>query len=430
MAQPLDSWKSDEHAFLIADGIARVRDPADAERSAAPSLAVIAGTRPVSPLPLTFRARPMFGSAEDTTGVRRIVRVSIETGTSLYGTGEIAGSLLRNGARTVCWTTDSFEYDQTNQTLYQAHPWVLAVRADGSSFGVLADATCKCEIDLTTDIRFSVEDKAPPFAVYVIERDTPQQVVAALADLTGEVPMPPRRALGYQQSRWSYEPASRVVELAEEFRKRRMPCDVIWLDIDYMDGFRCFTFDPIKFPDPAGLNAELHSRGFRSVWVIDPGIKVDPDYWVYQQGRSGDHFLKDSRGEEYHGKVWPGECAFPDFTRAATRQWWGGLYRGFMDQGIDGVGNDMNEPAIFDNEQKQMPEDNFHRADENLGAPAPHWRYHNVYGMLMVRATREGISRVRPDKRPFVLTRSNFIGGHRYAATWTGDNKSTWGDPA
>ena len=211
MAQPLDSWKSDEHAFLIADGIARFRDPADAERSAAPSLAVIAGTRPVSPLPLTFRARPMFGSAEDTTGVRRIVRVSIETGTSLYGTGEIAGSLLRNGARTVCWTTDSFEYDQTNQTLYQAHPWVLAVRADGSSFGVLADTTCKCEIDLTTDIRFSVEDKAPPFAVYVIERDTPQQVVAALADLTGEMPMPPRWALGYQQSRWSYEPASRVV---------------------------------------------------------------------------------------------------------------------------------------------------------------------------------------------------------------------------
>lgn len=426
MSQPTVEWKMDEHAFLVADGVARFRDPADAERPAGPSLAVVATVRPRAPLPLTFRARPMFGSSKEGEGLRRVIRVAIEEGTSLYGTGEIAGPLLRNGARTICWTTDSFEYDQTNQSLYQAHPWVLAVRVDGTSFGVLADTTCKCEIDLTTDIRFSVDDAAPPFAVYIIERDTPQQVVAALADLTGEIPMPPKWALGYQQSRWSYEPASKVVELAEEFRKRRMPCDVIWMDIDYMDGFRCFTFDGIKFPEPAALNAELHARGFKSVWMIDPGIKVDPDYWVYQQGQAGDHFLKDSQGNEYHGKVWPGECAFPDFTRAATRQWWGELYRGFLDHGIDGVWNDMNEPAIFDNPQKQMPEDNFHRADEALGGPAAHARYHNTYGMLMVRATREGIARIRPDKRPFVLTRSNFIGGHRYAATWTGDNKSTW----
>jgi alpha-glucosidase len=420
------SWKADEHAFLIADGVARFRDPMDAVRAAASSLTVIAPTRPVAPLPLTFRARPLFGSSKDAMGSKRVVRIVIENGTSLYGTGEIAGSLLRNGARTVCWNTDSFEYDQTNQGLYQSHPWVLAVRGDGSSFGVLADTTERCEIDLTTDIRFSVDEHGPPFSVYVIERESPQEVVAALADLTGEMPMPPKWALGYQQSRWSYEPASRVVELAEEFRKRRIPCDCIWLDIDYMDGFRCFTFDPIKFPEPAALNAELHSRGFKSVWMIDPGIKVDPDYWVYQQGKAGDHFLKDSHGEEYHGKVWPGECAFPDYTREATRRWWSELYRGFLDHGIDGVWNDMNEPAIFDNEQKQMPEDNFHRADPAFGGPAAHTRYHNVYGMLMVRATREGIARIRPEKRPFVLTRSNFIGGHRYAATWTGDNKSTW----
>ncbi len=419
-------WSHDDHPFLIADGIARFRDPADAQHAAAPSLAIIASVRPRFPLPQTFRARPEFGQSTSGEGTRRVLRVPIQDGTSLYGTGEIAGPLLRNGARTICWTTDSFEYDLTNQSLYQAHPWVLAVRADGTAFGVLADTTCKCEIDLTTDIRFSVDESAPPFAVYIIERDTPQQVVAALADLTGEMPMPPKWALGYQQSRWSYEPASRVVELADEFRRHRMPCDVIWLDIDYMDGFRCFTFDPSKFRDPAALNSELHARGFKSVWMIDPGIKVDPEYWVYAQGKAGDHFLKDAQGNEYHGKVWPGECGFPDFTREATRRWWGDLYRGFLDHGIDGVWNDMNEPAIFDNPQKQMPEDNFHRADDALGGPAPHTRYHNTYGMLMVRATREGMMRARPDKRPFVLTRSNFLGGHRYAATWTGDNKSTW----
>jgi alpha-glucosidase len=419
-------WKEDEHPFLIADGIARFRDPSDAGLPAAPSLAVIARTLPLSPLPVTFRARPVFGRTKDATGERRVVRMPAGEGTSLYGTGEVAGSLLRNGARTVCWNTDSFEYTEANQSLYQSHPWVLAVREDGSSFGVLADTTCRCEIDLSTDIRFSVPGDAPPFAVYVIERDTPQQVVAALGDLTGTMPMPPRWALGYQQSRWSYEPASRALEVAREFRARRIPCDVIWLDIDYMDGFRCFTFDSHKFSDPRGLNRELHGLGFKSVWMIDPGIKVDPAYHAYKQGREGDHFLKDHRGEEYHGKVWPGECAFPDFTREMTRRWWGELYREFLDTGIDGVWNDMNEPAVFDNDEKQMPEDNVHRADPGLGGPGTHARYHNVYGMLMVRATREGIARLRPNLRPFVLTRSNFIGGQRYAATWTGDNKSTW----
>jgi alpha-glucosidase len=439
-------WLEDEHPYLIADGIARFRDPADVHQLAAPSLAVTASIRPIAPLPITFRARPVFSTTKVAAGAsgaegggvggggggRRVIRLATTPDTSLYGTGEIAGPLLRNGARTICWNTDSFEYSDANQSLYQSHPWVLAVRPDGSSFGVLADTTCKCEIDLSTDIRFSVDadrGAAPPFAIYVIERDTPQQVVAALADLTGECPIPPKWALGYQQSRWSYEPDTRVLEVADEFRNRRIPCDCLWLDIDYMDGFRCFTFDKTKFPDPAWLNAELHNRGFKTVYMIDPGIKVDPDYFVYQQGQAGGHFLLDSRGEEYHGKVWPGECAFPDFTRTETRHWWAGLYKDFLGSGgagIDGVWNDMNEPAVFDNEDKQMPEDNLHRADDRLGGVGPHSRYHNVYGMLMVRASRRGILKARPDKRPFLLTRSNFIGGHRYAATWTGDNKSTW----
>lgn len=419
-------WVEDEHSFLVADGIARFRDPADAHLAAAPSLAVVGRVRPESPLPVTFMARPVFGRTADGAGMRRVIRFATNEQFSLYGTGEVAGSLLRNGARTVCWNTDSFEYSEANQSLYQSHPWVVAVRGDGTSFGVLADTTFRCEIDLSTDIRFTVAADVPPFAVYVIERDTPQQVVAALSDLTGTMHLPPRWALGYQQSRWSYEPQEKVVELAREFRKRGMPCDCIWMDIDYMDGFRCFTFDPNTFPDPRKLNEELHALGFKSVWMIDPGIKVDPAYRVYAEGKAGDHFLRDSKGEEYHGKVWPGECAFPDFTRESTRRWWGELYRDFLECGVDGVWNDMNEPAIFDNQEKQMPEDNAHRADHDLGGPAPHARYHNVYGMLMVRASRAGIARARPAKRPFVLTRSNFIGGHRYAATWTGDNKSTW----
>jgi len=372
-------------------------------------------------------------------GTKRNVRIPIETGTSLYGCGEAAGRLERKGRRIVCNNTDSFDYTDATPSLYQSHPWVLAVRADGTCFGVLADTTCKLEIDLTsTDwmangtgeapaIVFRVDDRStPPFAVYIIERDHPQEIVRTLAELTGRIPMPPRWALGYHQCRWSYEPDERARTLARDFRERRMPCDVIWFDIDYMDGFRCFTFDPVKFADPAGLNRDLHALGFKTIWMIDPGLKHDPEYAVYKAGRDAGHFLQNVYGGEYHGTVWPGLCAFPDFTSDSARAWWATLYRDYMATGIDGVWNDMNEPAIFDNEAKQMPADNWHRADAALGGPGPHSRYHNVYGYLMVKASREGIAAANPDKRPFILTRSNFIGGQRFAATWTGDNRSSW----
>ncbi len=425
---PEPSWHPDPRPELVGDGVGRFFPPEQVRALAgpetpghpAPSLAMARPPTRLAPLPGEFRAIPRFAFDRG----RWLVRVALDARTSVYGLGELAGGLSRAGERATCWNTDQFEYDVTDESLYQSHPWVLGVRADGTSFGVLIDTTFRCEFEIDGEVRAAAHGRPP--AVYVIERDTAQQAVAALADLTGHTPLPPRWALGYHQSRWSYEPEARVRELAREFRRRRMPCDAIWLDIDYMDGFRCFTFDPHKFPNPGALNDDLHALGFRSVWMIDPGIKVDPAYAVYAQGRAGGHFLLDSSGNEYHGKVWPGECAFPDFTREATRRWWGDLYSPLLATGLDGVWNDMNEPAVFDNPQKQMPESNRHRADERLGGPDTHARYHNVYGMLMVRATREGIERARPGKRPFVLTRSNFIGGHRYAATWTGDNMSTW----
>lgn len=424
-------WRTDPAPYLVADGVARFRDPADADQPAAPSFALIAPPRAIGPVPADFRVFPRFMTRLQDGRADRIIRIPAAPGTSLYGTGEVAGPLLRNGRGTVCYNTDASDYDDTTPSLYQSHPWVLAVRPNGTAFGVLADTTCRCRIDLgpsdSPDISFTVGDAGtPPFAVYIFERDTPQEVVAALADLTGRMPMPPKWALGYHQCRWSYEPESRIRQLADEFRARQIPCDCLWLDIDYMDGFRCFTFDRSKFGDPLSLSRDLHARGFKTVWMIDPGIKVDPNYFVYSQGVAGDHFLKNADGGDYHGSVWPGPCTFPDFTREPTRRWWASLYHEFMSAGPDGVWNDMNEPAVFDNHRKQMPEDNHHRADASLGGPGPHARYHNTYGVLMVRATREGVAAAQPGKRPFVLTRSNFIGGQRYAATWTGDNISNW----
>jgi len=411
----------DPGPVAFGERIVRFRDPRHADRPLDPNPALVDQLKPTGPMPASFLTRPRFRTA----GLaRQEITLAWEPGLSLYGTGEVAGPLRRNGTRATNWNTDAFGYSDRSPSLYQSHPWVLGVRADGGAFGIMAETTHRCLIDLSWGVRFVVD--GAPCSVLVIERDHPGEVVEALAELTGKMPMPPRWALGYQQCRWSYYPDSEVKRIAEGFRERDIPCDVIWLDIDYMDGFRCFTFDDEGFPDPDGLNEFLHERGFKSVWMIDPGIKVDEAYAVYRDGRDGGHFVSDRNGREYHGRVWPGPCAFPDFTRRRTREWWSGLYDEFMAHGIDGVWNDMNEPAVFKVKSKTMPESNLHEGDGELGGAGTHAKYHNLYGMQMVRATREGIARANPDKRPFVLTRANFLGGQRYAATWTGDNLSTW----
>jgi len=240
------------------------------------------------------------------------------------------------------------------------------------------------------------------------------------------MPLPPRWALGYQQCRFSYAPAAEARRVAREFRKRRIPCDVLWLDIDHMDGYRSFTFDPQGFRDPRALNDSLHAQGFHAVWMLDPGLMIDEGYFAWREGTLGDHWVESAAGTPWNGAVWPGRCVWPDFTREATRAWWAGMVRDFVAHGIDGLWNDMNEPSVFDGPGKTMAVDAHHRADAVLGGASSHERYHNVYGMLMARATREGLLLARPERRPFVLSRANFLGGHRYAAAWTGDNAADW----
>lgn len=418
-----DAHRLDPAPRLVGHRIARFRDPAFANQPDPPFPAYLKPLAPGAALPPGFPVRPLFFHS----GAARIVSIPIAVGTSLYGTGEHAGPLLRNGARKTCWNFDAYGYDDSTPSLYQSHPWVLALRPDGTAFGVICETTYRCEIDLRRGITFRTNGPAP--AVTIIDRDSPQDVLRALAELTGFMPLPPRWALAYHQCRYSYFPERRVREIAREFRERRIPCGVLWLDIDYMRGYRCFTFDPRRFPNPARLNADLHRQGFRTVWMIDPGLKVDPRYSVYAEAKKGDHFVKLRDGTPFVGRVWPGDCSFPDFTRERTRRWWAGLYRDFLRAGIDGVWNDMNEPAVFAQPGKTMPPDARHDPDPLLLGPLAdrsHARFHNLYGMLMARATREGIAAARPDRRPFVLTRANFLGGHRLAATWTGDNSSSW----
>ena len=403
----------------LSVGVVRIHADATARDSALPSFSIV-GPLPATttlveaPVALVFMRRQG----------RHAARVAIASGTDLYGTGEVFGPLRRNGTRTICWNTDSYAYGAKNLSLYQSHPWVLAVRAYGTAFGVLADTSYRCLIDLTDGILFAAD--GPAFPIIIIEGDSPQQVLVRLASLIGTMPPPPRWALGYHQCRYSYTPDDRVLEVARTFREKRIPCDVIWWDIDYMDGYRSFTFQPHDFPDPQATNDALHAMDFRSIAIVDPGIAVLPGYHVYDSGNAIDAWVRDRDGLPFVGKVWPGDCVFPDFTRADVRRWWSGLYWEFLDSGLDGIWNDMNEPAVFETAKWTMPEDNVHLADDELGGPGTHARYHNVYGMLMSRATFEGVAAARPDRRPFVLTRASFLGGHRYAATWTGDNVASW----
>lgn len=407
-------------SFMVDDDIA-VFYPANFDSTQTlPSLALVKDLLPAKSVAADWKITPSFQIENG----KAVAKITYQGQVDLYGNGEVTGALRRNDTKITLWNTDNYAYGKDDgKRLYQSHPWVMGVREDGTCFGIIADNSWKQYFDLSNPI--TITSDGPAFRVIVIEKKNPEELLKALAEVTGTMKLPPLWALGYQQCRFSYYPATRVKEIADEFRNRKIPCDVIWMDIDYMDGFRIFTFNSQGFPDPKGLNDYLHNKNFKSVYMIDPGVKKDAAYWVYNQGTAGNHWVFNKSNIEYNGNVWPGLCAFPDFTRPETQTWWGGLYADFMSKGVDGVWNDMNEPSVFDGPDGTMPEDNIHRGGGEL-PQGIHLRYHNVYGYLMVRSTREGILQANPTKRPFVLSRDNFLGGQRYAATWTGDNVSSW----
>ena len=371
-------------------------------------------------LPANWQLRPQFSQ----TNGHSIATIQVGDA-DLYGTGEVYGDLRRNGETIGMWNKDNGLYmTEGGKRLYQSHPWVLGVRKDGTAFGIIADNTWKSKLTTGREVRF--ESEGPAFRVFIIERNSPAEVLQCLGQLSGTMEMPPLWSLGFHQCRHSYVPDTWAMQIADTFREKQIPCDVIWMDIIYMDGYRIFTFSPKEMPNPKAFNDYLHQKNFKSVFMIDPGVKVDSAYFVDQQGVAGNYYVKKPNGENFVGRVWPGDCHFPDFTREEVRTWWSSLYKDFMATGIDGVWNDMNEPSVFDGPDGSMPEDCLHGLADADKSGSTHLRYHNIYGYNMVRATRQGILQANPDKRPFVLSRANFLGGQRYAATWTGDNASTW----
>ncbi len=349
-----------------------------------------------------------------------------------FGLGDKTGPLDHRGGTFVDWNTDAFGFGESTDPIYKSVPFFVGVGGAGGSYGIFLDNTFRSWFDFghKEPQTLAFGSSGGPIDYYVIYGPKTSQVIERYTELTGRPPLPPLWALGFQQSRYSYMSAAEVKSIATRMRAERLPADVIYLDIDYQDRNRPFTTNPQTFPDVSGLVKDLRSLGFRLIAITDMHIAAAgaQGYAPYDSGMAGDHFIKDANGSLYVGEVWPGPSVFPDFTRSETRDWWGRLYQGFLSDGIAGFWNDMNEPAIFKTASKTMPLDNVHRIDEPGFAirTATHAEIHNIYGMENSRATYDGLRRLAPDERAYVLTRASFAGGQRYAATWTGDNTSSW----
>ncbi len=352
-------------------------------------------------------------------------RTALAAGEALFGLGERATPGNRRGRSHVLWNTDPAGYAVGDDPINLNLPvYVGLLPEDGASYLAFYENPYYAEFDLgeTTENLAEHRFAGGELRYYVTTGPVPR-LLERYTELTGRHDLPPLWMLGYQQSRWSYTPETRVRQLVADFEAHEVPCDAIYLDIDYMDGFRCFTWDESKFDLPR-LVSDLREQGYKLVTIIDPGIKQAPDYAVYREGLAGGHFCTLPNGEIFHAPVWPGLCGFPDFTAPETRAWWGPLYRPLVEAGIAGFWNDMNEPAAFGGWGDRTLPGVVRHALEGRGGD--HREAHNLYGMQMVRATREGLLDLQPDRRPVVITRAGWAGVQRYSLSWTGDNASTW----
>ncbi|MFD1468907.1 glycoside hydrolase family 31 protein [Hymenobacter caeli] len=347
----------------------------------------------------------------------------VPPGVHYYGLGDKPANMNLRGHRFTNWGSDTYGYTKGSDPLYKNIPFyhVLHQRI---AHGIFFDNTFRSYFDFAAE-RADVTSfwaNGGELNYYFIYGPTLLEVTQEYTLLTCPPELPPLWTLGYHQCKWSYYPEANVKEIAAGLRERRIPCDALYLDIDYMDGFRCFTWHPTHFPEPQRMVQELAADGFKTVVIIDPGIKIDPGYSVYNEGLANDYFCRRADGPLMKGTVWPGLCNFPDYTKPPVREWWAGLFEGLIkDVGVAGVWNDMNEPAVF--EKGTFPADV--RFDYD-GQPASHLKAHNIYGMQMARATAAGVKRFAYPKRPFTITRSTYAGGQRYSSGWTGDNIASW----
>ncbi|MGO4932503.1 glycoside hydrolase family 31 protein [Clostridium perfringens] len=342
-----------------------------------------------------------------------------------YGLGEKGGDLNKRGCYTENFNTDDPETDDDSITYYKTIPFYVALKEE-ATYGIFFDNSFRSYFDMGKEMgdRIFFGAIGGQIQYYFIPGESIKEVVKNYTALTGRMEMPPLWSLGYQQCRFSYFSQEELRELVKTFEEKDIPLDVVYLDIDYMDGFRVMTFKTPNFDDAAGLISDLKEKGIRTITIIDPGVKVDEEYDVFKRGKEGNHFTKKLDGEMFIGAVWPGDSAFPDFSNKDCREWWKSELKKFISEhGMDGIWNDMNEPCVFNNDHKTMLETCLHNSDNGV---IEHKEFHNRYGFEMSRCSKEAQEELHPNERGFSMTRATYAGGQRYSSVWTGDNMSLW----
>lgn len=342
-----------------------------------------------------------------------------------YGLGEKGGDLNKKGCYTENFNTDDPETDDDSITYYKTIPFYVALKEE-ATYGIFFDNSFRSYFDMGKEMgdRIFFGAIGGQIQYYFIPGENIKEVVKNYTALTGRMEIPPLWSLGYQQCRFSYFSQEEVRELVKTFEEKDIPLDVVYLDIDYMDGFRVMTFKTPNFDDAAGLISDLKEKGIRTITIIDPGVKVDEEYPVFKRGKEGNHFTKKLDGEMFIGAVWPGDSAFPDFSNKDCREWWKSELKKFISEhGMDGIWNDMNEPCVFNNDHKTMLETCLHNSDNGV---IEHKEFHNRYGFEMSRCSKEAQEELHPNERGFSMTRATYAGGQRYSSVWTGDNMSLW----
>ncbi len=332
------------------------------------------------------------------------------------GLGEKNGPLDRRGRGYINWNTDSYGYTPDTDPLYCTIPFYMGVHHN-MVYGLFFDNSARTQFNFgASNNRFaSFAADMGDMNYYFIGGQTVSDILNAYSLLTGYMPLPPLWSIGYQQCRYSYYPDREVISVAENLRARDFPADAIVLDIHYMDKYKIFTWDPVNFPDPKAMMDTLKTKGFEVVVMCDPGIKIEDGYPAYESGKKENVFIQYPDGVNYAGEVWPGWCHFPDFTKPETRAWWAKQFKDYVDLGVEGFWNDMNEIATWGNMLPDVIEFNM----EGRESTALEGR--NVFGSMMAYSTYEGVKELM-NKRPFTLTRAAYAGAQRYTAVWTGDN--------
>jgi alpha-glucosidase len=374
--------------------------------------------------------RSVPGESFGVCGSAWLFHFELPSDAQFYGMGEKSVGFERSGLRTKFWNTDvwadfpmSLVREGATDPMYASVPWVI-IKQVNRYVGLLLNAAGAAFLRTPppsargpTDRRlwFGAPEGEPE--LFIIVGPTLAELTEKLQRWVGVTPRPPLWALGHQQCRWGYKSQAELDELAAQFEHHAIPNDGLWLDIDYMRGFRVFTVSDEHWPDLQGGLARLRERGYRVVPILDPGVKLDPGYEVYDDGELRRMFCQNPEGRAYVGYVWPGQTVFPDFSLQRVRDWWAERVAAFARLGFDGAWVDMNDPSTGATENIDMLFDRGRKS---------HASYHNQYGAGMAEATRAGFERARPDERAFVLSRSAFIGTGRFAAVWTGDNISNW----